>query len=300
MSLSDLQPELIAQILEYVEEKAKFASVNTLWRDTVERVLFRTIKINSTTRQLDDLKRLLIGRRQRHLKNLTFEILLPEYDEEGYCEGRGFGKAGKLETLDDMKANDEAFTIAIGRLFAILSQWICSPNDTGAVLELISYSPSDILHRDLARAQRDLALMHTGQRDEIRARRYEHSFLRLTPLPVPPPSTKPKAFPVVELADGQGALPSVTNEDCRAACTAAMAIRHLDRAFLQLPQAQIVTELKIGNGYDRLVWPATSSYIASRLPMLHTIVAKLGEDKFSPDAQRRAREGRCHSPHLRH
>ena len=290
MPLSDLQPELIALVLEHVDEKVNLACVNVLWRDTVERVLFRTIKLTSLAEELDVFQRVLIDRRQKYLKTLDFEILLPEYDQEGYIDGVGFGKAGRLETLYDMYANDKAFTMALARLFTIMARWDHDSKDTRVALEVKAYSMSDIMHREFARSSRDKLLIHSGRRDDVESRRYEHSFLRLASLPLPT-TTEPKEFQAIELAQDQEVWPTVTKEHCNAACTSTMAIKYSNRAFQQLPLVPAVTAFKLDSQWDRLFWPSTSCHVASRLPSLRNIVADLGNDDYSSNVQRQAREG---------
>lgn len=117
--------------------------------------------------------------RRAALGTLTYEIVLPSYDDEA---------SGRFENAEDKEANDVAFSEAVHGLFAVLKSWEESllqtrPETQPRPLKLSFhrvYSPSDISRRGTEsfhlQGQQEFEL---AKRKCLWEHRYEHSVIRL-------------------------------------------------------------------------------------------------------------------------
>jgi F-box associated protein len=176
--MQPLSLELIDTIVAHVDSKdlARCASVSISFRNAVERRTFRSLSFLST--ELDRFVEAFSEQRRRLLlKQITFKIVLPEYEERYFA---------RFEREPDRKANNEVYTQAIKSLFEQLSSWEDGSGMTsseishsyfGISLEIQAYSPSDISHRPDPDMDRELQM--TGTRSDLFEARYRRSFLRI-------------------------------------------------------------------------------------------------------------------------
>ncbi|KAI9742772.1 MAG: hypothetical protein M1818_003501 [Claussenomyces sp. TS43310] len=195
MDLSSTQ-ELVLRILSFLEREEdqshvplafrsdnspkffpRYATISRDWQYAVERETFSSFTVKSS--ELDLFSRTFApAHRRAALGTLTYETVLPRYDDEA---------SGRFENAGDKEANDLAFSEAIHGLFAVLKSWEESllqtqPQTQPRPLKLSFhsvYSPSDISRRgaevcDLKRQEFEL-----GKRKFLREHRYEHSVIRL-------------------------------------------------------------------------------------------------------------------------
>ncbi|KAF1947370.1 hypothetical protein EJ02DRAFT_440227 [Clathrospora elynae] len=149
----------------------RLAILNRAWKEAVEKITFRELKIKSN--ELDTLQSTITGNRRKHLTNISFTVLLPEYSDE--------------------RLNDEAFTKGICDLFTILKSWKDDGMGVQRALRLgistPAASPTD--YRLLGPKGREL--MHDvelGKRKDILYDRWKKSCLHLL---------KPDILPVLSI-----------------------------------------------------------------------------------------------------
>ncbi|KFY14989.1 hypothetical protein V492_02294 [Pseudogymnoascus sp. VKM F-4246] len=207
-TIASLSPETLAQILSYIprdhdnliarlarirdggpikpiSELPPYATVCKTWQWHIEQRTFREINLPSS--ELEYFSRILTGYRRAVLREVKYRVVLPEYDDAA---------CAVVETDEDKKANDTAFTTAITELFRILKGWededekelsgkgLCAREGWVPLSLEISriYSPSDAnrKNRDLLKEQR--MAVERGERSDLFEGRYCDSWLRLGPL----------------------------------------------------------------------------------------------------------------------
>ncbi|TFK64038.1 hypothetical protein BDN72DRAFT_963517 [Pluteus cervinus] len=182
--MDKLSTELLHDIISYLDvvEISRYVTISRRIQAVIEPFVFRSVKVKST--ELDEFDRILVGQRRNAIQVLKYDVVLPTYSDTA---------CAKFETKKDQDENTQAFSEAIHGIFKVLRSWEDSnsgfPNDPQGPapattrlgrpihFELGVYSPMDASHRHTLQA--DIQLNVTGQRRDLLARRYEHSFLKL-------------------------------------------------------------------------------------------------------------------------
>jgi hypothetical protein len=143
---------------------APFATISRAWQHPTERRTFRSIRIDSD--ELSEFQRIFTPDRRSCLVELTFTAILPSYDSVA---------STRVETQEDRRANDEAYSAAIASLFGILKPWETNGLEYSAprVSLFINHpvSRSDVQWRDRTNVR--------GPEGEIYEGRYYHSYIAL-------------------------------------------------------------------------------------------------------------------------
>ncbi|KAI1163347.1 hypothetical protein F5B18DRAFT_619913 [Nemania serpens] len=166
------------------------ATISRQWQAAIERCTFGCIYLRSN--DLSRFDEVVRDSRRRYVKEIKYLIVLPTYGDEERC---------RFEREDDRRANDEAFTVAIHRLFHLLQFWDASKDGYLWLSIQDVYSPSD---RPFLRCSSPL--FDTACRGGMQPRGEEHSadadlwdwrhrysFLRLL---------RPSVLPVVQVVCG--------------------------------------------------------------------------------------------------
>ncbi|EON63416.1 hypothetical protein W97_02643 [Coniosporium apollinis CBS 100218] len=142
-----LSLEILAIIVSYLNPSdfIEYVSVSRQWQFAIERYTFRSLRLKSDdydffTRVCSD------SHRAAAIAELEYDVILPAYSDE---------QCAKFESEKDEKANNEAFTNAIKRLFETLHLW-GNPSNDGAhkmrgrpiMLSLGAYSTTDPRYRE--------------------------------------------------------------------------------------------------------------------------------------------------------
>lgn len=90
----------------------QYSTISQAWKRAIESIAFRKITLKST--EIDIFDAIFRGDRRPHLTDLTLFVELPQCDAKA---------RGRLERAANRKANDEAFTDAITKLFLVLKSW---------------------------------------------------------------------------------------------------------------------------------------------------------------------------------
>ncbi|ETS76538.1 hypothetical protein PFICI_11925 [Pestalotiopsis fici W106-1] len=135
---ASLPRELTRQIVYLVIESSpellcEYATISRDWQEYVEEKTFSKLKVRST--QVQDLRRIVTPRRQSHVCDMIFEVILPEYDAKAV--------AYLKETMAAKADNNRAFTNAIYELFDELTDWKRPEQQRGVSLDLWVDCPSD-------------------------------------------------------------------------------------------------------------------------------------------------------------
>ncbi|KAH9866827.1 hypothetical protein J1614_008520 [Plenodomus biglobosus] len=143
-----------------------YATISSYWREAVEFVTFHRLSIKS--HELSQLEAMMTGSRPKYLTRLSFEITLSEYSEES---------CGHVESTEEQKCNDEAFTQAIADLFSLVRKWEDAGPVHGLRLHLSGvYSPTD--RRDRNQIELEIAQRKRGR--DIFEKRWVNSYLHLS------------------------------------------------------------------------------------------------------------------------
>ncbi|KAH6654670.1 hypothetical protein BKA67DRAFT_691660 [Truncatella angustata] len=115
---SSLPPEVTREIVHLAvksnpESACEFATISRDWQDYVEENTFVSLKIRST--QMQQLRDIVTPLRQSYIRNMTFEVILPEYDAKSL--------AWYKETLEEQQLNSRYFTDAILPFFDAVASW---------------------------------------------------------------------------------------------------------------------------------------------------------------------------------
>ena len=144
----------------------RLANLNHLWKEAVETITFRHLVIKSD--ELDTFQSIVTGNRRKYLAKISFTVLLPEYSYEA---------CACVESRDEQRLNDEAFTKGICDLFAILKAREDDGVQSALQLDLnTAASPTDYRIHGLKRNElmSDIAI---GKRKDILSDRWENSRL---------------------------------------------------------------------------------------------------------------------------
>lgn len=173
LTLGALSPELISLIIASLERPlAPYATISRSFQLAIEHLTFGSLNIKST--EIDTFERLVSDQRREALFSLTFNVVLPAYDDDARDD---------VESLADVAANNQVFENSISQLFSILKSWEVTPPKSVAAdprpltLHLYAWSPTDPAYRDqhkLSEQQLEAAL---GIRLVIFEKRYENSLL---------------------------------------------------------------------------------------------------------------------------
>ena len=187
--MDDLPQELIALIASFLERRDDYLWRNSFrlspppqnshpmqlsrkWQLAIEYRTFKAIHLRSN--ELSHRARTLTGHRRAFISALSFDVVLPEYDDH---------RCAKFETKEEMEANNQAFTNAMQPFFDLLKSW--EPDSTHEQSRSIAlaisgiYSPMDKWHRPAQKAEEDDWNWGIGKRADLWEHRYEHSLVRL-------------------------------------------------------------------------------------------------------------------------
>ncbi|KAI0012088.1 hypothetical protein F4779DRAFT_626190 [Xylariaceae sp. FL0662B] len=114
--MNRLPQEIYDEIATFLQgpafDRPALATISCQWQTAIERHTFRSILLRST--DLDRFQEIVQNDRRRYVNVVNYLIVLPAYTDQERC---------RFEREDDRRANDEAFTAAIYRLFHILKSW---------------------------------------------------------------------------------------------------------------------------------------------------------------------------------
>lgn len=207
-TIASLSPETLAHILSYIprdhddlmvrlarirdggpikptSELPPYATVCKTWQWHIEQRTFREINLPSS--ELEYFSKLLTGYRRAALREVKYQVVLPEYDDAA---------CGVVETEEDKKVNNTAFTTAVTELFRLVKGWEEEDEQElsgkgfsareGLVplsLEMSQiYSPSDAKKRNSALLREQHIAVERGERSDLFDGRLCDSWLRLGPL----------------------------------------------------------------------------------------------------------------------
>lgn len=154
---------------------ATYAGVCSDWRDLVERLTFRDLRLDRA--RLADAARIVCPRRQAYVRTVGLDVELEPYGRDLY---RTF------ETAEENARNSALFSETVRLFFDAFSRWapLDRSNGAGISLRIKAFSPSDIGHY----RERDSDVLSSS----IQRNRYSQSTSILQLLPA---ATK---LPVVE------------------------------------------------------------------------------------------------------
>jgi hypothetical protein len=167
----------------------RLAGLNRRWKEAVEKITFHHLTIKS--HELDTFHSIVVSDRRKYLAKISFTVLLPEYSHEARA---------RVESQDEQRLNDEAFTKGIYDLFVILKGW--EDDGVHSALHLnfnAAASPTDY-RKDGPKWEELMYEIAIGRHKDILSRRWEESRLQILK-----PSTLPVLFNIQHLKiDGNG------------------------------------------------------------------------------------------------
>lgn len=166
------------------------ATISRQWQAAIERRTFGSIYLRSN--DLDCFNEVVRNRRRLYVQEIKYLIVLPTYGDE---------ERGRFEREHDRQANDEAFTVAIHRLFCLLQSWDISTVGTLWLSIEDVYSPSDhpflrfssSRYDGVRRGGMEIREGEDSAVTELWDWRYRYSFIRLL---------RPSTLPVVPVVSG--------------------------------------------------------------------------------------------------
>ncbi|OBT65962.1 hypothetical protein VE03_03138 [Pseudogymnoascus sp. 23342-1-I1] len=207
-TIASLSPETLAHILSYIprdhdnlvvrlarirdggpikptSELPPYATVCKTWQWHIEQRTFREINLPSS--ELEYFSKLLTGYRRAALREVKYQVVLPEYDDAA---------CGLVETEEDKEANNTAFTTAVTELLRLVKGWEeedekeLSGKGLSAREGLVPlslemsqiYSPSDAKKRNSGLLREQRIAVERGERSDLFEGRHCDSWLRLGPL----------------------------------------------------------------------------------------------------------------------
>lgn len=184
----------------HVPDIAQYSCVCREWRDIVESLTFRNLRLNRT--RLAQVDRIMCPRRRAYVRTIDLDVELQPYDDKVY---------GDFETTEEKEINSFIFSETIRLFFVVFSRWTLEGSyhgfdvDTGQVKERVGvslcitcFSPSDVQRCGEAKIiSRDRNFVNR----DIFGDRYIHSILQLLPAAAEP--ELPVVESVVELISGQ-------------------------------------------------------------------------------------------------
>ncbi|KAI0845396.1 hypothetical protein F5Y00DRAFT_170636 [Daldinia vernicosa] len=108
------------------------ATVSRKFQNSVERHTFRKILFTATDSKLDDFTNIFTPRRRSFLRDLAIRMVLPPYPSECFTE---------FETDQDRRANNEAITAALKRIFCLISTLYDRDDNITPMLRLHIFGP---------------------------------------------------------------------------------------------------------------------------------------------------------------
>lgn len=156
-----------------VPDAARYACVCREWREEVERLTFRNLRLDRT--RLADVGRVVCPRRRAYVRTVDLDVELESYDAEVY---------GDFETAEEGERNSAIFSETLRLFFNVFNRWTPEPganggynNDrAGISLYITAFSPSDISRCSAVQIER--RNQDFNHRD-IFGDRYIHSILQL-------------------------------------------------------------------------------------------------------------------------
>lgn len=149
----------------------RHAANSLAWKHAIESIVFREITLKST--DIEAFDAIFRGDRRRSLTKLTLDIVLPNYDDK-LC--------GRFERDSDKDANNETFTAAIEKLFAVLKSWEDDNESLNGSVRFALwniYAPFDSGQRGYETLERHRFEAMLGQRHDLFEHRYNHSLIHL-------------------------------------------------------------------------------------------------------------------------
>ncbi|KAH7381235.1 hypothetical protein DE146DRAFT_279492 [Phaeosphaeria sp. MPI-PUGE-AT-0046c] len=128
------------------------ATLSRPWQEAVEAITYSHLRLGSG--ELESFQSIVTGKRRRHLKHIYYMVALPEYRPEA---------RGHVESEEEQRNNDMAYSKAIYDLLGILEAWEDDGVSTALKLELL----------------RPLSPMETGIRYANDHKRWKASMLHL-------------------------------------------------------------------------------------------------------------------------
>lgn len=176
----------------------QYAAISPAWKHAIERITFRTITLKNTEIQAFDA--IFRKDRRRSLTKIMLDVVLPTYDDKS---------CGRFEREADRHANDEAFTQAIEKLFAVLKSWEEDVLMEGSIYLTIGkiYAPFDVSQRDYEMLQQHRFEKMVGKRHDLFEHRYKHSLIHIL---------RPDRLPTLRRVSGTSYSTSKRNLDMRA------------------------------------------------------------------------------------
>lgn len=148
-----------------------YATISSVWKRAIEFITFREIDLKSTELEVFDTN--LTGDRRELLRDLRLHVVLPNYDDQA---------CGRFEETVDKEANDEVFSQAIEKVWAVLRSWedkdVLMKGSIRFSLRNI-YSPNDVGRRGFETLRQQRFEVNTGRRHDLFERRYVRSLIRL-------------------------------------------------------------------------------------------------------------------------
>lgn len=148
--------------------RPRIATVSRMWQRAIEPLIFRSLRITS-----EDLAAFISlfspasNPRRSLLKELRFDIVLPDYDDAACAQ---------YETNEDRNRNSAAASSCMSTFLDELSKW---PSHYRLNLTLDIYAPTDSSHRTAAKRSEDLHAVEIGERRDLFGDRYRYSYIRL-------------------------------------------------------------------------------------------------------------------------
>ncbi|KAI1195513.1 hypothetical protein F5X97DRAFT_307889 [Nemania serpens] len=178
--MNRLPQEIYDQIATLLQgpdfDRPALATISRHWQAAIERLTFSCIYLRSNDLvRFDEIVR---NGRRRYVKAIKYLIVLPAYSDEVRC---------RFEREDDRRVNDEAFTVAIHRLFHLLQYWDAIRDGYVEFSIEDVYSPSDYLFLRCSSPLFDIKCRggcEYGSDDDstvtdLWSWRYRYSFIRL-------------------------------------------------------------------------------------------------------------------------
>jgi len=172
-----------------VPNTAEYACVCSEWREEVERLTFRHLRLDRA--RLADVDHIVCPRRRAYVRTVDLDVELELYGAEVY---------GDFETAEEGKRNSAIFSETLRLFFKVFNRWTPEPgaNDgygdgrAGISLRITAFSRSDV--SCCSTAEIEWRYQDFNHRD-ILDDRYVHSILQLA---YPADTAAVEELPVVE------------------------------------------------------------------------------------------------------
>lgn len=152
------------EVPQFISGAGEYACVCQRWQAVVEREAFHTIRL--TGNRMTDAAKIITTRRQRYIRVLHLDVVLPLYGAELYPE---------VETAEEQQENNEVMTETMISFSRLLHDWRkMNSKDAGLTILFDMYSFGDETHGDPFFER----LM--GNAPDIFEDRFEKSMLEMT------------------------------------------------------------------------------------------------------------------------